>query len=56
MGAGEMLIQKAVEYARSENAVRLVLSTGISNQSAQRLYEKLGWEKDVSFFYYSYSL
>lgn len=56
MGAGEMLIQRAVEYARSENAVRLVLSTGISNHTAQKLYEKLGWEKDVSFFYYSYSL
>lgn len=55
-GAGEMLIRKAVEYARSEKAVRLVLSTGISNQPAQKLYEKLGWEKDVSFFYYSYSL
>ncbi len=55
-GAGELLIQKSAEYARSENAVRLVLSTGVSNHTAQKLYEKLGWEKDVSFFHYSYSL
>ena len=35
--------------------VRLTLSTATANNSAQKLYESLGWIKDEKFFHYNYS-
>jgi RimJ/RimL family protein N-acetyltransferase len=33
-----------------------VLSTATDNIAAQRLYEKLGWQRDTVFFYYELSI
>lgn len=45
-GVGTALLQSAVETTRATGAVRLELATAITNVSAQRLYESLGWQKD----------
>ncbi|HEU5092192.1 MAG TPA: GNAT family N-acetyltransferase [Nitrospira sp.] len=54
-GVGTLLLQSAVETARAAGAVRLELATAITNISAQRLYEALGWQKD-DFYLYGLSL
>ncbi|WKA56699.1 GNAT family N-acetyltransferase [Planococcus shixiaomingii] len=53
-GVGEMLMEKAKEFAIETGAKSLVLSTAVNNYSAQRLYEKLGYKRDTAF--YSYEL
>jgi GNAT superfamily N-acetyltransferase len=50
-GVGTLLLRSAVETARSTGAVRLELATAITNVSAQRLYESLGWRKDEFHLY-----
>ena len=50
-GVGRLLLQSAVEMARATGAVRLELATAITNVSAQRLYESLGWRKDEFHLY-----
>lgn len=45
-GVGTLLLKSAIERARAANAVRLELATAITNVSAQRLYEALGWQRD----------
>jgi ribosomal protein S18 acetylase RimI-like enzyme len=37
-------------------AVRLELSTAVTNPEAQRLYEKEGWRRDVEFLHYEFEL
>ncbi|MEH7306333.1 GNAT family N-acetyltransferase [Neobacillus drentensis] len=54
-GAGEKLIQRAIEFARERGAKGIMLETGKENQNAQRLYEKIGFERESNYFYY-YSL
>ena len=54
-GVGTLLIKSAVETARAAGAVRVELATAITNISAQRLYESLGWRKD-DFYLYGLSL
>ncbi|GAB4178446.1 MAG: hypothetical protein Fur006_10890 [Coleofasciculaceae cyanobacterium] len=46
----------AKQYAKETGAVRIVLSTKISNQLAQALYESLGYVKDEQFYHYSLPL
>lgn len=54
-GVGTQLLASAAEAARTDGAVRLELTTAITNTSAQRLYETLGWQKD-DFYLYGLSL
>lgn len=54
-GVGTQLLASAAEAARTAGAVRLELATAITNISAQRLYETLGWRKD-DFYLYGISL
>ena len=54
-GVGTQLLASAAEAARTAGAVRLELATAITNISAQRLYEALGWRKD-DFYLYGISL
>ncbi|MBV7506593.1 GNAT family N-acetyltransferase [Bacillus sp. sid0103] len=54
-GAGEKLIQRAIEFAREGGAKGIMLETGKGNHNAQRLYEKIGFERESHYFYY-YSL
>jgi ribosomal protein S18 acetylase RimI-like enzyme len=52
---GRRLLQAATEHARSSGAVRLTLSTAITNSSAQALYESAGWRRDEKFYVYNFS-
>jgi ribosomal protein S18 acetylase RimI-like enzyme len=51
-GAGEKLIQKAIQFAEGTGAKGVLLETGKENVKAQRLYEKIGFHKESNFFYY----
>jgi ribosomal protein S18 acetylase RimI-like enzyme len=50
-GVGTLLLKSAIETARATGAVRLELATAITNVSAQRLYELLGWQRDEFYLY-----
>ena len=56
LGIGILLLNAAVEVARASGAVRLKLSTAITNAPAQRLYERLGRKRDEDFYEYGLSL
>lgn len=51
-GVGRALIAAARELAQSTSAKWIMLQTYTSNVNAQALYEKLGFEKDTSSYYY----
>jgi ribosomal protein S18 acetylase RimI-like enzyme len=55
-GVGEKLLQKAKDYALATGANSISLSTAPDNLSAQRLYEKNGYERDSQFYHYELSL
>lgn len=55
-GAAAALIAAAVAYARSVRAVRLTLSTAITNSAAQTLYHTTGWQRDEHFLHYELSV
>ena len=55
-GVGTLLLKAAAETGRAAGANRLELSTAITNVSAQRLYEALGWKRDEEFYQYGLSL
>ncbi|MFD1850439.1 GNAT family N-acetyltransferase [Oceanobacillus bengalensis] len=55
-GVGEMLLQKAKEFAMEAGANSLSLSTAPNNFSAQRLYEKSGYKRDSEFYHYELDL
>lgn len=52
IGAGERLIQKAIQFAKDTEAKGILLETGKENHNAQRLYEKIGFERESNYFYY----
>ena len=49
---GEKLLYRAAEFARSFGAKGLSLSTELTNKSGQKLYERVGFERDTEFYYY----
>ncbi len=55
-GAGTALLHAAAKYARLAGAARLVLSTEVTNATAQSLYERLGWKRDAAFCVYQLAL
>jgi GNAT superfamily N-acetyltransferase len=55
-GTGTALLEGAVDYARRVGALRLVLSTELTNTAAQSLYEKLGWKRNTAFCTYQLEL
>ena len=55
-GAGSALLQAAAEYAKGAGALRLVLSTELTNLTAQALYERSGWKRDTVFCTYELPL
>ena len=56
IGAGRALLQAAAEYGRRVGALRLVLSTEVTNTPAQSLYEKLGWKRNTEYCTYQITL
>jgi len=55
-GAGKALLDAAAEYGRRVGALRLVLSTEVTNTTAQAVYEKAGWKRDTVFYVYKLEL
>ncbi|MCY8232851.1 GNAT family N-acetyltransferase [Priestia endophytica] len=55
-GVGAALLQEVKEYGKKEERDSIVLQTAKDNVRAQHLYEKLGYQKDDHYFYYSLSL
>ena len=55
-GAGRALLNAAAHYGRKVGAVRLVLSTELTNTTARAVYEKLGWKCDDVFCVYQLTL
>ena len=54
-GLGEGLMNTATEWAKKNGAARLDLLTAHDNVIGQKLYEKLGYKRDLEDFY-AYSL
>ena len=55
-GIGQLLIQKAIDYAKEQGAKSLNLSAFSSNLLAKRLYEHLGFVKESGFDHFSLKL
>jgi GNAT superfamily N-acetyltransferase len=50
-GIGEEILKYAQKFAKETNAKGLALETATENL-AQKLYEKLGWQKDEGYLHY----
>ncbi|WP_172372306.1 GNAT family N-acetyltransferase [Sporosarcina jiandibaonis] len=55
-GIGEMFLHKVKDFAIKTGAKSISLSTAPDNFSAQRLYEKNGYERDSQFYQYELDL
>ena len=49
---GQRLLEAAVAFCRSAGAVRVSLSTAVSNGAARALYEASGWQRQTDFDVY----
>jgi GNAT superfamily N-acetyltransferase len=52
-GVAKLLLNAAENCARKTGAIRVILSTQISNIAAQKLYESRGYAKDKAFYHYT---
>ena len=52
-GIASRLLEAAVTFSKETGAVRLSLSTAVTNRAAQALYERRGWKKDTEFLHYT---
>ncbi len=55
-GAGSALLEAAAQFGRNAGALRLALSTEITNNAAQAVYERQGWKRDTVFCVYQLAL
>ena len=55
-GVGKLLLRAAADYGKAVGAVRLTLSTEVTNESAQALYEAEGWKVQTNFYVYNLTL
>ncbi|MEH7124238.1 GNAT family N-acetyltransferase [Bacillus sp. JJ1532] len=51
-GFGEKLMKKAIEFAKDTEAKGVLLETAADNLGAQKLYEKVGFTKETTYFYF----
>lgn len=51
-GAGSALLRAATDFGRAAGAVELELSTAATNNTAQALYDREGWQRDQDFHVY----
>lgn len=51
-GVGRALLAAAREFGKAAGAVRLILSTEVTNTTAQALYGSEGWVKQTDFLHY----
>src|SRR5258708_1782606 len=54
--AGALLLDAAASFGRAAGAVRLTLSTEVTNEAAQALYEAEGWTRQTDFYVYNLAL
>jgi ribosomal protein S18 acetylase RimI-like enzyme len=50
-GVAEQLIQHALHYSRTTGRKKVILSTAHTNTQAQRLYERMGFDRDAFYNY-----
>lgn len=50
-GVGTALLERAKSHCRATNAKALTLETSWDNYTAQKVYEKNGWQREENFFY-----
>lgn len=55
-GVGASLLRAAADYGKAVGAVRLTLSTEVTNKTAQALYEAEGWKRQTDFYVYDLAL
>jgi ribosomal protein S18 acetylase RimI-like enzyme len=55
-GVAKQLLDAAVVLGKETGKARLDLSTAKTNLKAQSVYEANGWERDLEFFTYSYTI
>ena len=55
-GIGEALLHAAARIGRETGALYLELETAVTNLTAQRLYERLGWKRETEFHRYGLDL
>lgn len=55
-GVANQLMAAAEQYAHDTGAVRVALSTQITNSTAQALYESRGYQRDQAFYHYALAL
>jgi GNAT superfamily N-acetyltransferase len=53
---GSLLLDAAVRFGRGVGAIRLTLSTEVTNEMAQALYEREGWKRQTDFYSYDLTL
>src|SRR5262245_54964814 len=51
MGIAAKLLDAAKEFGAETNSKWLLLQTAADNLTAQKVYEKNGWTKEIDFFY-----
>jgi len=52
-GIASQLLKTAEIFAKETGARKMILSTAVTNTSAQALYEQHGWKRDTDFFGYA---
>ena len=55
-GVGAQLLSAAAAFGEAAGAVRLTLSTEVTNAAAQALYERNGWKRQTDFYVYELAL
>jgi GNAT superfamily N-acetyltransferase len=55
-GVGAALLERARQHGIETGALRLMLQTAFDNFPAQRLYERMGWQRDTVFWVYELGL
>ena len=53
LGVATLLIEKVIEFSKATNRKKIFLSTATDNFVAQKLYEKIGFNRD-DFYNYEY--
>ncbi|WP_438310593.1 GNAT family N-acetyltransferase [Sporosarcina sp. FA9] len=51
-GYGEDLVNHSILFAKDTDAKGVLLETNVQNETAQRLYEKIGFTKETNHFYF----
>lgn len=55
-GVATALIRESINFARAESCSGLLIETTDDNKTAQALYKKIGWKKEVGIKHYSFDL